>query len=101
METQICAKRRKRHVRWDDQSGVDGAQTPVQDADDDFDGCGDEGKVVLGCEAEAGEIGRWWGGTGRRRRGSRRSDVCEETKDEADRGDAQADYGKKLEMPAI
>ena len=101
METQVCTKRRERHVWWDDQPGVDGAQTPVQDADYDFDGCGDEGKVVLSCEAEGGESCRWWGGIGGRWRGSRRSDVCKETKDEAECRDAQADYGEKLEMPAI
>jgi hypothetical protein len=38
-------------VRGNDESGVDGAETPVQNTDYDLHGCGDEGDVVFDGEA--------------------------------------------------
>lgn len=64
------------------EGGVDGAETPVQDANDDFHGGGYERDVVL--YSEEGEVV---------------GHVSEEAEYEACCADGYAEYGEELEVP--
>ncbi len=83
MEAQIREERQLRPVRYDE-ALVDGAEGPVEDADEDLEGGGADGKGVL--EAEEG------GGC---------AQVGEDAGGEGEDGEGEADDGEELEVPAV
>jgi hypothetical protein len=83
VESNISSKRRQEHVRREDEAGIDGTQTPVEDTDDDLDRSRHEREVVLAHEERL-----------------RAGDVGDETTAEACRGQRDADYGQELKVPA-
>ena len=83
MEAQICEERQLRPVGYDE-ALVDGAEGPVEDADEDFEGCGADGECVLQAE-EAGGCAQ----------------VCEDAGGEGEDGEGEADDGEELEVPAV
>jgi hypothetical protein len=83
MESDISTKRRQGHVGRDDEASVDGAQAPVENADDDLNRSSHEREVVFAREERV-----------------RAGDVGNETTTEACRAQRDADYGQELQMPA-
>jgi hypothetical protein len=83
VECQVVEKWWQGKIWRYDETGVDGAEAPVENADDDFNGCGNERDVVLDSEA-----GRVVGYVGYK---AERETCC---------ADGDADNSEELEMPA-
>lgn len=75
VETQIGQERQLRPVRYD-QALVDGAEGPVEDADEDFEGCGAYRQRVLEAEEDGGC-----------------AHVCEDAGGKGEDGEGEADDG--------